>query len=123
MIRVLIATLPAIATLAVAFLFLTHPVLAAACGKASFYADAHHGRTMANGRPFNMHAMTAASNTLPLGSKARVTHGKRSVVVTITDTGGFHRYGRIIDLSKGAFAKLAPTREGIIRVCVERLSR
>lgn len=107
--------------LGMAFLFGGPPVRAAECGKASFYAEAHHGKTMANGRPFNMHAMTAASNTLPLGSNARVTSGKRSVVVKITDTGGFGKYGRIIDLSKAAFAKLAPTRQGIAVVCVTRL--
>lgn len=107
--------------LGMAFLFGGPPVRAAECGKASFYAEAHHGKTMANGRPFNMHAMTAASNTLPLGSNARVTAGKRSVVVKITDTGGFWKYGRIIDLSKAAFAKLAPTRQGIAVVCVTRL--
>lgn len=121
MIRLIIASIPAWAILAVAFLFLTDPALAATCGKASFYGEAHHGKLMRNGKPFNMHAMTAASNTLPLGSKARVTHGKKSVVVTITDTGAFHRYGRIIDLSMGSFAKLASTRKGVISVCVERL--
>ena len=104
-----------------AFLFGGPPVRAAECGKASFYAEAHHGKTMANGRPFNMNAMTAASNTLPLGSNARITAGKRSVVVKITDTGGFGKYGRIIDLSKAAFAKLAPTSKGVIRVCVTRV--
>lgn len=103
----------------VAFLFGAGPVRAAECGKASFYAEAHHGKTMANGRPFNMHAMTAASNSLPLGSKARVTAGKRSVVVTITDTGGFGKYGRIIDLSAGSFSRLAHLDRGIIQVCVE----
>ena len=107
--------------LGMAFLFGGPPVRAAECGKASFYAEAHHGKTMANGRPFNMNAMTAASNTLPLGSNARVTAGKRSVVVKITDTGGFGKYGRIIDLSKAAFAKLAPTSKGVILVCVTRV--
>jgi rare lipoprotein A len=68
-----------------------------------------------------MHAMTAASNTLPLGARAWVTAGKRSIEVKITDTGGFGKYGRIIDLSKAAFAKLAPLRQGIVRVCVERI--
>lgn len=121
MIRFLIASIPALAILGVAFLFLSSPALAATCGKASFYGDAHHGKPMRNGKPFNMHAMTAASNTLPLGSRARVTHGKKSVVVTITDTGAFHRYGRIIDLSKGSFAKLASTDKGIITVCVTRV--
>lgn len=95
------------------------PVHAAQCGKASWYGEAHHGRLMANGRPFNMHALTAASNSLPLGTSARVTAGKRSVVVRITDRGGFGKYGRIIDLSKAAFAKLAPTGQGIVPVCVE----
>lgn len=111
----------AILVLGMAFLFGGPPVRAAECGKASFYAEAHHGKTMANGRPFNMNAMTAASNTLPMGSNARVTAGKRSVVVKITDTGGFGKYGRIIDLSKAAFAKLAPTSKGVIRVCVTRM--
>lgn len=123
MIRDLIAGTFAAAVIilvAAAFLWAT-PVRAAECGKASFYAEAHHGKRMANGRRFNMWAMTAASNTLPLGSKARVTHGKRSVVVTITDRGGFARLGRVIDLSKGSFAKLADTRRGVIRVCVEGL--
>jgi rare lipoprotein A len=97
---------------------------AAECGKASFYAEAHHGKTMANGQPFNMNAMTAASNSLPLGSRARVeTMGKSHsyVDVRITDTGGFGKYGRIVDLSKAAFAKLAPTSKGVIRVCVTRV--
>lgn len=119
MIRVLVVGALLIAGLA--FVFGAPPVRAAECGKASFYAEAHHGKTMANGRPFNMHAMTAASNSLPLGSKARVTAGKRSVVVTITDTGGFGKYGRIIDLSRGAFSKLAHTDKGVIRVCVQRV--
>lgn len=111
----------AILVLGMAFLFGGPPVRAAECGKASFYAEAHHGKTMANGRPFNMHAMTAASNTLPLGSNARVTAGKRSVVVKITDRGGFAKYGRIIDLSKASFKALAPLSRGVIPVCVTRL--
>lgn len=106
---------------AFAVLVWAQPVRAGECGKASFYAEAHHGKLMANGRPFNMHALTAASNSLPLGSRARVTAGKRSVVVTITDRGGFGKYGRIIDLSKAAFAKLANTDKGVIAVCVSRL--
>lgn len=97
------------------------PVRAAECGKASFYGAAHHGKPMRNGKPFNMYRKTAASNTLPLGSVARVSYRGKSIQVTITDTGGFHRYGRIIDLSKAAFAALADTDKGIIRVCVTRV--
>lgn len=111
--------------LAVAFLFSSPPVRAADCagtvGKASFYAEAHQGKLMANGKPFNMRAMTTASNSHPLGSVLRVTSGKRSVVVTVTDRGGFAKYGRLLDLSKSAFAKLAPTRVGVINVCATRI--
>jgi len=113
----------AVVLCAVAFLFGAPPVHAKECGKASWYGAAHHGKLMANGRPFDMRAMTAASNSLPLGAKARVTAGKRSVVVTITDRGGFGKYGRVIDLSKGAFAALANTDIGVISVCVQPIAR
>lgn len=126
MIRDLIAGTAAavVIVMVAAALLWAMPVHAAECGKASFYAEAHHGKTMANGRPFNMYAMTAASNSLPLGSVARVSNMGKShiyVDVQITDTGGFGKYGRIIDLSKGAFAKLAPTSRGVISVCVTRV--
>ena len=111
-------------TLAVALFFAaliyTVPARAGECGKASFYAEQHQGKTMANGRPFDMHAMTAASWYYPLGTKVRVSAGGRSVVVTITDRGPAKRLGRIIDLSKAAFAKLAPVGQGVIRACVAR---
>lgn len=123
MIRTLIAATGSAALIigAAALFLVATPIRvhAGECGKASWYGTAHHGKTMANGRPFNMYAMTAASNSLPLGSRAKVTAGKRSVVVKITDTGGFGKYGRIIDLSKAAFAKLANTDKGVIRVCVD----
>lgn len=125
MIRVAIVALAGAGAILLALYLAPQPVVAAECsgqaGKASFYAEAHHGKTMANGRPFNMNAMTAASNSLPLGSNARVTAGKRSVVVKITDTGGFGKYGRIIDLSKASFRALAPLSRGVIPVCVTRL--
>lgn len=127
MTRVLIAaTLPAIAIVAVAALFLVAwpvRVQAAECGSASWYGNEHHGRRTASGAVFNQWAMTAASNSLPLGTRAivrNVQNGK-SVRIVVTDTGGFGKYGRIIDLSRGAFAKLANTDKGIIRVCVSRL--
>lgn len=39
--------------------------------------------------------------TLPFGTKVRVTHRGKSVVVTITDRGPFVR-GRVIDLTPAA---------------------
>lgn len=107
--------------LGVAFVFSASPAWAASCGSASWYGEAHHGRLMANGKPFNMRAMTAASNVHPLGSVLRVTSGKRSVVVAVTDRGDFAKYGRLLDLSKAAFSQLAPISRGVIPICVTRL--
>jgi rare lipoprotein A len=79
---------------------------------------------MANGEPFNPSAMTAASWDFPLGSQVKISCGDRSVVVTITDRGPAPRVkdrGRIIDLSRGAFEKLAPLAVGVITVKVELL--
>lgn len=92
-------------------------------GKASYYCCEHNGRPTASGAIFNEREMTAASNVLPMGSVASVRNVQngRIVQIRVTDRGGFAKYGRIIDLSAGAFAKLAPLSKGIIRVCVTRL--
>jgi rare lipoprotein A len=69
-------------------------------GKASFYADRFAGRKMANGKRMDPNDDNAASRTLPLGTKARVTNldTGRSAVVTIEDRGPYVG-GRIVDLS------------------------
>lgn len=123
MTRILIASIPAWAVLGAAFFLLTSPVLAATCGTISFYSEAHHGRPMANGRPFNMHALTTASPSLPMGTVliVRNVQNGQSVQVTVTDRGPAKRLNRILDLSKAAFAKLAPTSKGVIRACFERV--
>ena len=69
-------------------------------GIASYYGSESGSKT-ASGQRFNQNAMTAAHRTLPFGTKLRVTHGERSVIVTINDRGPFIR-GRVLDLSKGA---------------------
>lgn len=92
------------------------------CGEASFYADAHHGRTMANGQPFDMNAMTAAMWGPKFGTRYRVTRGDRSVVVTISDRGPAKRLNRVIDLSRAAAAKLGMIEAGVADVCLTRLN-
>jgi len=89
-------------------------------GIASFYGREHHGGPTASGERFNMHAMTAAHRTAPLGSRLKVTNLKngKSVVVRINDRGPFVR-GRIIDLSRGAADVLGFTGSGLTRVAVE----
>lgn len=89
-------------------------------GKASWYGDRFHGRTTASGERYNMNAMTAAHPSLPFATVVRVTHlgNGRTVDVRINDRFGGRR-GRIIDLSKAAFARLAPLEAGVIEVRVE----
>ena len=59
------------------------------------------GSKTASGQRFNENAMTCAHRSLPFGTKLRVTHGGRSIVVTVNDRGPFVR-GRVLDLSTGA---------------------
>lgn len=90
---------------------------------ASFYGKKFNGKKTANGEIFNQHAMTAASNTYPFNTKLRVTCATtgKSVVVRINDTGGFHKYGRSIDLSQGAAEKLGIIKQGVAKVYLEVL--
>ncbi|MBR0871893.1 septal ring lytic transglycosylase RlpA family protein [Bradyrhizobium tropiciagri] len=86
-------------------------------GMASFYGNESGSRT-ASGQRFNQNAMTAAHRSLPFGTKLRVTHGGRSVVVTINDRGPFIR-GRVLDLSTGAARAIGLTGAGVGRVTAE----
>ena len=86
-------------------------------GMASYYGNESGSRT-ASGQRFNQNAMTAAHRTLPFGTKLRVTHGGRSVVVTINDRGPFIR-GRVLDLSTGAARAVGLTSAGVGRVTAE----
>lgn len=91
-------------------------------GKASYYGNQHHNKLTASGERFDQNALTAAHRTLPFGTQVRVinTRNGKSVVVRINDRGPFVR-GRVIDLSKAAFERIASTRAGVIRVRLERV--
>src|SRR3546814_4572643 len=67
-------------------------------GLASYYGNKFHGRRTSNLAVYDMYAFTAAHNSLPLPSFARVTNldNGKSVVVRVHDRGEFHE-GRIID--------------------------
>ena len=69
-------------------------------GVASMYGNESGPRT-ASGQRFNASAMTCAHRSLPFGTKLRVSHGGRSIIVTVNDRGPFVR-GRVLDLSTGA---------------------
>jgi rare lipoprotein A len=89
-------------------------------GMASFYGNESGSRT-ASGQRFKHNAMTAANRSLPFGTYLRVTHGGRSVVVTINDRGPFVR-GRVLDLSTGAARAIGLTGAGVGRVTAEVMS-
>ncbi|MGO9127768.1 MAG: septal ring lytic transglycosylase RlpA family protein [Terriglobales bacterium] len=91
-------------------------------GLASWYGAPYNHRRSSDGAVYNMHAMTAAHRTLPLGSTVRVTNLKtgHSVVVRITDRGPFVS-GRILDLSQAAAKKVDVWGAGVAMVRLEVL--
>lgn len=76
-------------------------------GRASYYADKFDGRKTSNGEIFSQDKMTAASKTLPFGTKVKVKNlaNGKTVKVRINDRGPFVA-GRAIDLSKKAAQKI-----------------
>ena len=86
-------------------------------GVASFYGNESGSKT-ASGQRFDQNAMTCAHRSLPFGTKLRVTHGSRSVVVTVNDRGPFIK-GRVLDLSTGAARAVGLTSAGVGRVTAE----
>jgi rare lipoprotein A len=89
-------------------------------GVASFYATSFAGREMADGARMDPSGDNAASRTLPLGTKAKVTNmatGKSAIII-IEDRGPYAK-GRIIDLSPSTARRIGITpRLGIARVAV-----
>lgn len=100
-------------------------------GEASHYWQ---GQMTASGRRFDKTAMTAAHRTLPMGSVVRVTNLRngKSVVVTINDRGPYAKASkysayrgsmRVIDLSEGAFLRIASKKSGVTDVKIDVLER
>jgi len=89
-------------------------------GMASYYGREFNGRKTASGERYDMHAMTAAHRTLPLGTVARVTNlsNGKAVRVRVNDRGPFKRE-RIIDLSYEAARQLGMIGPGSVRVRIE----
>ncbi len=86
-------------------------------GEASWYGPGFHGNKTANGERYDMHQLTAAHQTLPLGSVAVVrsmTSG-RQVTVRINDRGPFAR-GRVLDLSLAGAKAIGMTGNGTDKI-------
>ena len=86
-------------------------------GQGSYYADKFNGRPTASGTPYRPGQLTAAHNTLPFGTRIKVTNVKngRSVKVVVNDRGP-HVKGRIVDVSRKAARKLDLVEAGVVPV-------
>lgn len=98
--------------------------VAARAGKlvvASWYGANHAGKPMANGRPFDMYADTAAHRSLPMGTKLQLTNpaNGRTATVEVTDRGPFIR-GRNLDVSYGVARKLGMVEKGVSKLRMEK---
>ncbi|MBW6512163.1 MAG: septal ring lytic transglycosylase RlpA family protein [Desulfuromonadaceae bacterium] len=91
-------------------------------GRASWYGKDFHGKQTSNGETYDMHAMTAAHKTLPLGVFVRVKNldNGKETVVRVNDRGPFV-VGRIIDLSYAAARQLDVVGPGTAPVRIEAL--
>jgi rare lipoprotein A len=89
-------------------------------GQGSYYADKFAGRPTASGTPYRPGKLTAAHNTLPFGTRIRVTNTRtgRSVKVVVNDRGP-HTKGRIVDVSKRAARKLGLVKAGVAPVTLK----
>ena len=86
---------------------------------ASYYGRTLEGRPMANGRPFDADAYTAAHRSLPFGTKLEVSYGGEQVRVTVTDRGPYVA-GRDLDLSLAAAREIGLIGSGEASVRVTR---
>jgi rare lipoprotein A len=89
-------------------------------GIASWYGPGFHGQATASGVIYNQNQLTAAHQTLPLGTRVMVTNlsNGRAIEVSINDRGPFAK-GRIIDLSHAAAESIDMIGPGTAPVRVE----
>ena len=97
-------------TTALAALILIAASTQASAMKASWYdckkpGECSRHKITASGERFNPNALTAAHRTLPFGTRLKVTHKGRTVIVRINDRGPFIK-GRQLDLSRAAARKI-----------------
>lgn len=97
-------------------------------GKASWYSERSPGinKRTANNEYFDDSELTCAIWGIAFNQKIKVTNltNGKSVVVRVNDRGPHKRYvrrGRIIDLTKGAFAQIGALKKGLIDVEIEFL--
>jgi rare lipoprotein A len=87
----------------------------------SVYSDSLAGRKMANGKKYDLDALTVASNDWKLGTKLRLTYGEKSVVVTVTDRMARRFSGKRVDASRRVWRTLTNgAKPGLRKVRVRK---
>jgi rare lipoprotein A len=93
-------------------------------GVASFYGREFSGKETASGETLKLDAMTAASRTLPLGTRVEVTNVEtgESAQVRINDRGPYAK-GRVLDLTPRAARHIGIDRDdGVAPVSIKPIS-
>src|SRR5262245_52774158 len=93
-------------------------------GIASWYGPGFHGKRTANGEIYDQYELTAAHQTLPLGTRVMVTSltNGRGVEVRVNDRGPFVG-GRIVDLSYAAARVIGMIGPGTMPVRLDVIDR
>jgi rare lipoprotein A len=83
-------------------------------GLAAYYSSRLQGRRTASGERFDNAALTTAHQTLPFGTRVKVTNEKngKSVVLRVNDRGPTQP-DRIVDVSRAAAQRIGFVRSGI----------
>lgn len=84
--------------------------------RASWYGKQHHGRTMAYGGRFDMHALTVAHRTLPPGTRLFLRYRGRSAICVVRDHGPAVSTGRSVDLSFGCALAIGMVGAGVATI-------
>jgi rare lipoprotein A len=92
-------------------------------GLATWYGKVRDQHRTANGELFDSSLMTAANNSLPFGTRVKVTNLRngKSVIVRVNDRGVLSP-GNIIDITSAAAEKIDMVRMGIAPVHIDILA-
>jgi rare lipoprotein A len=101
-----------------------HILTASWYGITEDHCDPWKHTVTASGEKFNENGLTAASWKFPINSHVRVTNlrNHKTVIVRINDRGPskyLYRKGRVLDLTRGAFERIAPLSDGVIPIKME----
>jgi rare lipoprotein A len=120
--RFRVALMPILFTLACNVLAATPAAKDNQSGLAAVYSSHLNGHRTASGQIYHSSAMTAAHQTLPFGTKVRVTNvnNHKTVVLSVNDRGPVQA-GRILDISPAAAHKLGIHKKGLTHVELEVL--